>query len=210
MFGVPVFNDYGMGECLFLSNGCQTSNGMHVNADWAILEVVDEVNLPVPDGVSGSKVLLTNLANYVQPIIRYEIGDIVTMATEPCGCGSNLPLIASVDGRDSDMFYIDTVTGHRPVSPLMFEFAMLQILDAREYQVIQEEPNWFRVLVEPLSAKGFDLEQAHQMLRDQIGVFDLGPQVQVDLEIVDRLVPEGESKFKRAISKVRETADVAN
>ena len=69
--------------------------GMHVNADWAILEVVDENNRPVPDGEKGAKVLVTNLANYVQPIIRYEIGDIITMATEPCDCGSNLPFIKS-------------------------------------------------------------------------------------------------------------------
>jgi len=42
-------------------------------------------------------VLLTNLANLVQPLVRYEIGDIVTMATEPCDCGNHLPLIARVD-----------------------------------------------------------------------------------------------------------------
>ena len=48
--------------------------------------------------------LVTNLANYAQPIIRYEIGDMITMATEPCGCGSNLPLIDHVEGRDSDVF----------------------------------------------------------------------------------------------------------
>ena len=107
LFGAPILDDYAMGECLFLTNGCPTSGGMHVNADWAILEVVDEENQPMPDGENGAKVLLTNLANYVQPFIRYEIGDIVTMAAEPCDCGSNLPRIKSVGGRDSDVFWIE-------------------------------------------------------------------------------------------------------
>ena len=53
IFGAPVLDDYGMGECLFLTNGCAKSGGMHVNADWALLEVVDEKNQPVPDWRDG-------------------------------------------------------------------------------------------------------------------------------------------------------------
>src|SRR5262245_21028591 len=79
IFGAPVLDNYSMGECLFLTNGCSASGGMHVNADWALLEVVDEDNQPVPDGEPGAKVLVTNLANYTQPSIRYEIGDINPM-----------------------------------------------------------------------------------------------------------------------------------
>ncbi len=55
IFGAPVLDDYGMGECMFLTNGCPKSGGMHVNADWAILEVVDENNQPVPAGRTGSQ-----------------------------------------------------------------------------------------------------------------------------------------------------------
>ena len=123
IFGAPVLDDYGMGECLFLTNGCPKSGGMHVNADWAILEVVDKDNQPVPAGTKGAKVLITNLANFVQPIIRYEIGDVVTMATQPCGCGSNLPLVERIEGRDSDMFYIQTDQGTKPFPPVIFEQA---------------------------------------------------------------------------------------
>ena len=100
LFGAPVLDNYAMGECLFLTNCCPNSGGMHVNADWAIMEVVDEHNRAVPAGKQGAKVLVTNLANHAQPLIRYEIGDIVTMAAEPCNCGSNLPLVESVEERE--------------------------------------------------------------------------------------------------------------
>ena len=200
IFGVPVFDDYAMGECLFLSNGCQTTGGMHVNSDWAILEVVDAENRPVPDGTAGSKVLVTNLANYVQPIIRYEIGDIVTMSTESCGCGNNRPLIASVQGRDSDVFYVESELGQRPVPLLMFEFVFNQILDAREYQVIQECDNLFRMRIEPLDKACFDITKAKRLLREQLGVFNLGTLLTVELEVVHRLQQVGDSKFRRAVS----------
>jgi phenylacetate-coenzyme A ligase PaaK-like adenylate-forming protein len=201
VFGAPVLDDYGMGECMFLTNGCTASHGMHVNADWAILEVVDDKNRPVPDGKAGAKVLVTNLANYVQPIIRYEVGDLVTMATKPCGCGNNMPLIDHIDGRDSDMFYIETPSGRRPLQPTVFELALGRMLDAREYQIVQEENTKFRVRVEPLPGKTFNRERGEKIMHDELKEYKLGDMVEVEFEIVDRLAADGDKKFKRIVSK---------
>jgi phenylacetate-CoA ligase len=209
VFGAPVLNDYGMGECLFLTNGCLTSGGMHVNADWAIMEVVDEENRPVPDGTKGAKVLITNLANYVQPIIRYEIGDIATMAIEPCGCGSNLPLIAGIEGRDSDMFWIEGNEGVQPFPPAIFGEALQQISQIREYQLIQEDRNRFRILIEPLPGANVDRERAEKILHEQLEEYDLGREFQIELEVVERLMPKDGDKFKRVVSKVASPDAVA-
>jgi len=203
VFDALVLNDYAMGECLFLTNGCPKSCGMHVNADWAILEVVDEDNRPVLDGEKGAKVLITNLANYVQPIIRYEIGDIVTMATEPCGCGSNLPLIEGVDGRDSDMFWIDGDAGLRPLSPAVFEEALRQMLEIREYQLVQEDSHRFRILIEPLPGKTMGHEHAGRIIREHVKEYGLDAHLEVEVEVVDKLEPQGGDKFKRVVSKVQ-------
>jgi phenylacetate-coenzyme A ligase PaaK-like adenylate-forming protein len=191
-----------MGECLFLTNGCPKSGGMHLNADWAILEVVDENNQPVPDGEKGAKVLITNLANYVQPIIRYEIGDIVTIATESCGCGSNLPLIAGIDGRDSEMFWIESDGELKPLPPAVFEVALGEVLDAREYQLVQEKRNEFRVLVEPLPGRTMNRQRASRIIQEQVKEYGLDGHVSVEIEVVDKLEPKGGDKFKRVVSKV--------
>lgn len=203
IFGAPVLDNYSMGECLFLTNGCAASGGMHVNADWAILEVVDENNQPVPNGEKGAKVLVTNLANYVQPIIRYEIGDLVTMAEKHCGCSNNMPLIAGVEGRDSDIFEIETKDGIRPLHPTIFELALGRMLDAREYQLIQEENTRFRILIEPLPGKNFDRERADRIMREQLQEYGLDKELDVEIEVVERLANEGDEKFKRVISKVK-------
>jgi phenylacetate-coenzyme A ligase PaaK-like adenylate-forming protein len=204
IFGAPVLDDYGMGECMFLTNGCAKSGGMHVNADWALLEVVDENNQPMPAGEKGAKVLVTNLANHVQPIIRYDVGDIVVIATEPCNCGSNMPLIDRVEGRDSDIFYIETTEGKRALQPTVFELALGRMLDAREYQIIQEENTRFRVLIEPLPGKMLDRSRAEKTMRDELQEYNLADKIDFSIELVDKLAANGDQKFKRIVSKVKE------
>ncbi len=204
IFGAPVLDTYSMGECLFLTNGCPKAAGMHVNADWALIEVVDENNQPVPNGELGTKVLVTNLANYTQPIIRYEIGDMVTMATEPCGCGSNLPLIDHVEGRDSDVFEIKTGDGTKSLQPTIFELALGRMLDVREYQLIQEKNTEFRILVEPLPGKKLDHGKTEKVMHEQLREYGLHEKLTIKVETVQRLANDGEQKFKRIVSKVKD------
>lgn len=96
-FQAPVVSSYAATECPFLSSSC--SDGWHhVNADWAILEPVTADHQPVPPGQVSDTVLLTNLANRIQPVLRYDLGDQVLQNPDPCACGSPLPAIR-VRGR---------------------------------------------------------------------------------------------------------------
>jgi phenylacetate-coenzyme A ligase PaaK-like adenylate-forming protein len=55
---------------------------MHVNADWVIWEPVDAQGHPTPLGGLSHSTLLTNLANHVQALIRYDVGDQITVHTK--------------------------------------------------------------------------------------------------------------------------------
>ncbi len=77
-FACPVVNDYGTSECMSIAFGCD-EGWLHVNADWVLLEPVDDDFRPTPPGEPSRTVLLTNLANRVQPIIRYDLGDSVVV-----------------------------------------------------------------------------------------------------------------------------------
>jgi len=96
-FGCTVCNSYGTSEFLSLAWECGEGS-LHVNADWAILEPVDEHRRPVPAGQPSCSTLLTHLAQTVQPLLRYDLGDQVTVRPQPCACGSPLPVI-EVRGR---------------------------------------------------------------------------------------------------------------
>ena len=123
-FQVPILNHYGTGECLFLSDGCPNDGGAHVNSDWAILEVVDDDYRPVPPGELGRRILITNLANRVQPFIRYEIGDRVQMATSPCRCGSRLPRIERIEGRAAELFWVRDGDRQQYLAGVLFHTAI--------------------------------------------------------------------------------------
>ncbi|HEX6362855.1 MAG TPA: AMP-binding protein, partial [Albitalea sp.] len=69
-----VTNSYGASEFLALAGECRLQR-LHLNSDWAILESVDAAGRPVPPGEAGCTTLLTNLANHLQPLIRYDLGD---------------------------------------------------------------------------------------------------------------------------------------
>ncbi len=207
-FGLHVINNYATGECPFLTNGCRTDLGAHVNADWAILEVVDDAGNPVPDGTPGARVLITNLANTVQPIIRYEIGDVVTMATSPCGCGNRLPRVERIEGRAADVFWIWDGAQYRRLINALFKNAFDYLHDVREWQAVQEARNTVRIRLEPLPGTRLDLARVRNLLQRQLAMYGLLGLLDVLLEPAAKLGPDPRTgKFRRIISLVGPPAD---
>lgn len=209
-FGVPVLDNYASGECLFLTNGCPKGPGQHVNADWAILEVVDEHNRPVPPGELGAKVLVTNLANRAQPYIRYEIGDRVEMAAGPCACGRTLPKVARIEGRASDAFWIrDGKGGYRRLLGSVFKNAMDYLREVREWQAVQYERNKVRLNLELLPGATLDEAKAWRVLRHQLELFNVEDLLDVQLARVPELTSDpATGKFRRMVSYAGTPADL--
>jgi phenylacetate-CoA ligase len=78
---------------------CSVGEGMHVADDLVILEPVDAQGNAVSYGHPADRVLLTNLYNLDQPLIRYDITDAMTITDEPCPCGCAHRRIAKVHAR---------------------------------------------------------------------------------------------------------------
>jgi phenylacetate-CoA ligase len=89
-WGVPPFNVYAATETGGIAGECAQHQGMHLFEDLIIAEVVDDAYRPVPPGQPGDRLLVTVLFSRTLPLIRYEMTDLVTLATEPCpdGCRS--------------------------------------------------------------------------------------------------------------------------
>jgi phenylacetate-CoA ligase len=128
-FGVPPVNQFTSTEGL---TG-QTEPGgtvLSFASDMCIAELVDDDNQPVPDGTPSAKVLLTNLYNHTQPLIRYELTDRLTRHPAEPGHGY---LRATVDGRADDSFRY----GRIALDPLVIRTVMVRTPAALEYQVRQ-------------------------------------------------------------------------
>jgi len=83
---------------------CGVGEGKHVADDLVILESVDADGNPVPYGQPGDRLLLTNLFNLDQPLIRYDMSDAVTITDDPCPCGCAHRRITSIHGRINGAF----------------------------------------------------------------------------------------------------------
>lgn len=120
------FDHYGLTEEPHVAAECARHAGLHIFEDLCIVEVADEHGDPVPDGTPGSRYYLTNLYNRTQPIIRYEVTDLLTIARRRCGCGRPFRLIEAIGGRHEDILYLPSTATREPVAiaPLSLEMAM--------------------------------------------------------------------------------------
>lgn len=124
-FGDDVVHDsYSASECLAMAFDCP-EGWLHVNADWVILEPVEADFTPAPRGRRSHTVLLTNLANRVQPIIRYDLGDSITERADACPCGNPLPAIR-VEGRSGEVLCLADRSGGEVAIPLLAVASVLQ------------------------------------------------------------------------------------
>ena len=134
VFGCYVQTNYSCTEGGTMACEC-TARHFHINDDWVILEAVDENNKPVPFGTQSSKVLLTNLANRICPIIRFEITDRVVLHNEPCRCGNMRPWL-TVEGRTDDILCFEN--GIR-IAPMSLYAVLKEVHGIERFQLIQQE-----------------------------------------------------------------------
>lgn len=150
-FGCPVRTNYYCNEVWAIAAECREGT-LHQFPDNAVLEVVDDDGAPVPEGEPG-QVLVTSLHNYVQPFIRYRLGDRVAwdVPGKGCGCGLELPPLMRLEGREDD--YLEYPDGRRvhpskitvAVKGPCFEYPGLQIF--RDYRITQDDSSHVTVQI---------------------------------------------------------------
>src|SRR5215831_10331394 len=146
-FACPIANEYGASEALSIAYGCR-EGWLHVNADWVLLEAVDRDYKPVRPGETSHTVLLTNLANRVQPLLRYDLGDSIIVKPEPCACGNLLPAI-QVEGRCDDVVSLCTADGrivHLP--PMALTTIVEESCGAHRFQIVQDTRDCLQLRLE--------------------------------------------------------------
>lgn len=138
-WGVRPFDCYASTETGITAMDCPEHAGRHVFEDLVIVENVDADDRPVPDGQPGARLLVTNLWNRTQPVIRYELSDIVALESAACRCGRTFRRIVSLEGRSDDILVLDARGGGTvPVHPLTVRSPFAADEDVRQYQIIYD------------------------------------------------------------------------
>jgi len=151
--GVSVRNSYGASEFLAMAWECDHGH-LHLNSDWVILEPVDEHHRPLPAGHASAAVLLTHLANTVQPLIRYDLGDHLRFLPDPCTCGSPLPVI-EVQGRRDDTLHVEGYHGQSvPLLPLAVSTVLEEQAGLFDFQVCQKDARTLQLRLPQSGSEG--------------------------------------------------------
>lgn len=191
ILGAPVYETYRAAEVSLIAGQCELQRGMHVQSDHKLLEVVDEAGRAVPDGEPG-EIVVTDLLNRAQPIIRYRLGDVGIIDPEPCSCGRPFPVLLSLLGRSNDVIR----TREGLVSIYSFASAFSKHPAIRQYQIHQLEDYSLLLKVVP-SEPGMTVDDLSGALQDLSREFH--GSLPVAAEIVEAL-PHVRGKQKSVVS----------
>lgn len=137
---IKAFDIYGLSEVCGpgVSFDCECQNGMHVNEDHFVIEIVDpETGEVLPDGESG-EVVFSCITKEALPLIRYNTHDISSITHEKCDCGRTLVRMKKITGRSDDMLIIRGVN----IFPSQVESVLLSIGKvAPHYMIIVDRIN---------------------------------------------------------------------
>ena len=131
-FSCTVQTHYSCTEAGEIACECREGH-LHINEDWVIVEPVDRDGKPVGDGVLSDRVLVTNLANRIQPFIRYELTDRIIVHSEPCSCGRNTHWL-EIEGRTDDTLVLDNGV---KVAPMSLYRILEEVKGVRRFQLVQ-------------------------------------------------------------------------
>ena len=189
-----VYDRYGAVEgCLFAS---QCEHGRyHVSPEPGIVEILNRDGQPCLPGEMG-EIVCTGLQNFLQPLIRYRIGDAARWAVDQsCACGRSMPVLESIEGRFED---ICITRDGREV--LRFDTVFKGVHAIKEAQVVQESLNRFTIYIVP--ALGFDetvITTIQQNMRIHVG------EVETAVNPVQSIPRTASGKFRAVICRL--TAD---
>jgi len=133
--GMSASDIYGLSEVIGpgVSYECWNKDGLHVNEDHFLVEVVDpQTGEAVPEGKEG-ELVFTSLTKEAVPVIRYRSGDLASISYRPCACGRVFARHSKVYKRTDDMFVIRGVN----VYPSSIETVLQNIEQVQpQYQIV--------------------------------------------------------------------------
>ena len=132
--GLKAYNIYGLTELSGpgVSFECEQQDGMHINEDHFIAEIIDpETGAVLPDGPQG-ELVFTAITKQAFPVIRYRTRDICVLHRGTCSCGRTFVKMGRPMGRTDDMLIIRGVN----VFPSQIEAVLIQQGYSSNYQIV--------------------------------------------------------------------------
>jgi phenylacetate-CoA ligase len=194
VFGKKVTNRYGCEEVSLIACECEQHQGLHINLDTLILEVIRDGKQASP-GEPGS-IVVTDLTNYGMPFIRYKVGDVGILSEKNCSCGRSFPTLQSIEGRAAD--YIVTPEGKFISGISLTENFALLLPEIKQLQIVQDRIDHLTLRIVKADNYKKETETKLQALFNE----RFGFAMSYELEYLNRIPQESSGKYRFCISKI--------
>lgn len=199
IFGCEILDKYGSRETNIVSHECMRHDGMHIQAENAFVEVVDDDGNPLPPGQKG-RVVITTLNNQSMPLIRYATSDIAYLIPdEPCACGIGMPRMSHVAGREHDL--IRTPNGDS-IDAYFFTYLLMRFEEIHWFQVIQPALN--KLFIRVLTPRPLD-DALIAQIKDRV-MHHTGYAFELEIERLSEMPETKTGKFRLCISELGSVA----
>lgn len=193
VYNCETFDSYSGVEACGLISQCEKGK-LHLSPDVAIVEIIKEDGNYAKPGESG-EAICTGLLNFDQPLIRYRIGDILTLSSnQSCDCGRNMPIIDEIVGRIED-----TVIGSDGREMVRFHGIFINIPEIIEGQIIQFDLSKFEINI--VATKPLDQQHRDDIYKRMVS--QLGNDINLEINEVKEIPRNANGKFKAVISHVK-------
>ncbi|MBI5658010.1 MAG: phenylacetate--CoA ligase family protein [Nitrosomonadales bacterium] len=194
VLGCPTVTEYGCTELGIIAFECP-EGGLHVSHDNLLVEYL--VGSRQAEVGEQAEMVITNLNEWVHPLVRYKIGDFAAPSAQTCACGRTLPLIGELGGRVHDS--IRTPQG-QVIHGLYFTHLFDRLPEVAQFRVIQRQLDRFaiEIVVPEISA-----ERAKRSI--ETAVRDtLGETMAVEVRTVASLPVAASGKTRWIVSELDE------
>ena len=203
--GIKAMEAYGLTELMGpgVSFDCVEQNGLHINEDHVLPEIIDPVTEEVlPLGTMG-ELVFTAIRRRAMPVIRYRTRDMTTLRREKCECGRTLVKMDKVYGRSDDMLIISGVN----VFPSQIESLLLEVDGIEpQYVIVVRKKGYLDSLNIDVEAKKevYDagkgkIEETQKKVEEKIrGIIGVGAKVRL---VPPKTIARSEGKAKRVFDE---------
>lgn len=182
-FECPVVDSYGCAEAGVAGFECEHGT-MHVPIESVVVET-----LPMADG--ASEIVLTDLHNFSQPLIRYRVGDLVEPAPEtPCPCGRSLPAMGRIQGRAGDTIELPDGRRMNANKPSYIFKKHGKERRVSEYQYVQFADG--RIELHVVAGPRWSDDMIERLVRESRQVLD----IEVEVQVVQQIERRGRGKHR--------------
>lgn len=192
VFDCEVFDYYSGRDTTLHAAECAEHSGYHLSIENAVIEFIKEGEHVAP-GEMG-KIVITDLANYAMPFLRYEIGDLGIPSDEVCSCGRGLPLMKKVLGRVTDII---TTKDGKHVHGEFFTHLFYNTKGVKQFQFAQKTKEY--AVLKIVKAKNYSQSEIDTIIQE---IHMHCGDIEVDVEFVESIPLTISGKHRFTISEV--------